>query len=85
MEAYALASHQRAANAIDEGRFDNEVVSFNGLDMDETVRRDTTMEKMATLEPNFKKAGRIHAGISSQTSDAASAMLLASEDAVKKI
>ncbi|EJW20452.1 acetyl-CoA acetyltransferases subfamily protein [alpha proteobacterium IMCC14465] len=83
MEAYALASHQRAANAIDEGRFDNEVVSFNGLDMDETVRRDTTMEKMATLEP-IQEGGRIHAGISSQTSDAASAMLLASEDAVKK-
>ena len=83
MEAYALASHQRAANAIDEGRFDNEVVSFNGLDMDETVRRDTTMEKMATLEP-IQEGGRIHAGISSQTSDAASAMLLASDDAVKK-
>ena len=83
MEEYALASHQRAAAAIDEGRFNNEVVPFNGLEMDETVRRDTTMEKMATLEP-LQEGGRIHAGISSQTSDASSAMLLASEDAVKK-
>ena len=83
MEEYALASHQRAAAAIDEGRFNNEVIPFNGLEMDETVRRDTTMEKMATLEP-LQEGGRIHAGISSQTSDASSAMLLASEDAVKK-
>lgn len=83
MEEYALASHQRAAAAIDAGKFDNEVVPFNGLEMDETVRRDTTMEKMATLEP-LQEGGKIHAGISSQTSDASSAMLLASEDAVKK-
>ena len=83
MEEYALASHQRAAAAIDEGRFNNEVVPFNGLEMDETVRRDSTMEKMATLEP-LQEGGRIHAGVSSQTSDASSAMLLASEDAVKK-
>ena len=83
MEEYALASHQRAAAAIDEGRFNHEVVPFNGLEMDETVRRDTTMEKMATLEP-LQEGGRIHAGVSSQTSDASSAMLLASEDAVKK-
>lgn len=83
MEEYALASHQRAAAAIDEGRFNNEVVPFNGLEMDETVRRDTNMEKMATLEP-LQEGGRIHAGVSSQTSDASSAMLLASEDAVKK-
>jgi len=83
MEEYALASHQRAAAAIDAGKFDNEVVPFNGLEMDETVRRDTTMEKMATLE-TLQEGGKIHAGISSQTSDASSAMLLASEDAVKK-
>lgn len=83
MEEYALASHQRAAAAIDAGKFDDEVVPFNGLEMDETVRRDTTMEKMASLEP-LQEGGKIHAGISSQTSDASSAMLLASEDAVKK-
>lgn len=83
MEAFALESHQRAANAIDEGRFDNEVIPFNGLEMDETVRRDTTMEKMASLD-TLEEGGRIHAGISSQTCDGASAMLLASEDAVKR-
>ncbi|MEC6998004.1 MAG: acetyl-CoA C-acetyltransferase [Pseudomonadota bacterium] len=83
MEEYALASHQRAAAAIDAGKVDNEVVAFNGLEMDETVRRDTTMEKMATLEP-LQEGGKIHAGISSQTSDGSSAVLLASEDAVKK-
>lgn len=83
MEEYALTSHRRAATAIDEGRFDNEIIPFHGLEQDETVRRDTSLEKMAALEP-LREGGRIHAGISSQTCDGASAMLLASENAVKR-
>ncbi len=83
MEQYALESHQRAAVAIDEGRFDNEIIAFEGLETDETVRRDTTLEKMATLDV-LPDCDHIHAGISSQTCDASSAVLIVSEDALKR-
>ena len=83
MEQYALESHQRAAIAIDEGRFDNEIIPFEGLETDETVRRDTTLEKMATLDV-LPDCDHIHAGISSQTCDASSAILIVSEDALKR-
>ena len=83
MEAYALESHQRGAKAIDEGRFKNEIIPFEGLETDETVRRDTTLEKMATLDV-LPDCQFIHAGISSQTCDASSAVLLVSEDALKR-
>ncbi len=83
MEAYALESHRRAAQAIDEGRFDREIVPLEGVTMDETVRRETTLEQMAGLQA-LTEGGLIHAGVSSQTCDAASAMLLASEEAVRR-
>jgi acetyl-CoA C-acetyltransferase len=83
MEAYALESHRRAAQAIDEGRFNREIVPLDGVTMDETVRRETTLEQMAALQP-LTEGGLIHAGVSSQTCDAASAMLLASEEAVQR-
>ncbi len=83
MEAYALESHRRAAQAIDEGRFNREIVPLDGVTMDETVRRETTLEQMAALQP-LTEGGLIHAGVSSQTCDAASAMLLASEEAVRR-
>ncbi|MGC6511473.1 MAG: acetyl-CoA C-acetyltransferase [Parvibaculales bacterium] len=83
MEAYALESHQRGAKAIDEGRFENEIIPFEGLETDETVRRDTTLEKMATLDV-LPDCQFIHAGVSSQTCDASSAVLLVSEDALKR-
>ncbi len=83
MEAYALESHRRAAQAIDEGRFDREIVPLDGVTMDETVRRETTLEQMASLQP-LTEGGLIHAGVSSQTCDAASAILLASENAVRR-
>lgn len=83
MEAFALESHQRAARAIDEGRFDREIVPFEGVSADETVRRETSLEKMATLEP-LQAGGRITAAVSSQTCDAAAALLICSEDAVKR-
>jgi acetyl-CoA C-acetyltransferase len=82
MEAFALASHQRARKAQQEGRFDREIVESFGLKADETVR-DTSLEQMAKLEP-LAPGGTITAGVSSQTGDAASAMLLASEKAVKR-
>jgi len=83
MEAYALESHRRAIRAIDEGRFEREIVPCEGLAMDETARRDTSPEKMATLEP-LRKGGRITAAVSSQTCDGASAMLVVSEAALKR-
>ncbi len=82
MEELALASHQRAARAIEEGRFDREVVPYGDFAMDESVRADTTLEKMASLR-TLVDGGRLTAAVSSQISDGASGMLLASEAAVK--
>ena len=82
MEAFSLESHERAKRARDEGRFDKEIVPINGLEQDETIR-DTSLEKMATLEP-LAEGGRITAAVSSQTCDGSSAMLIVSEDALKR-
>ncbi|MDJ0341850.1 acetyl-CoA C-acetyltransferase [Streptomyces sp. H10-C2] len=81
MEELALRSHQRALRAIDEGRFDRELVAYGAVTTDEGPRRDTSLEKMAGLEP-VVEGGRITAAVSSQVSDGASAMLIASERAV---
>ncbi|MEV6649690.1 acetyl-CoA C-acetyltransferase [Streptomyces sp. NPDC051219] len=81
MEAFALRSHRRALRAIDEGRFDRELVPYGEATVDEGPRRDTSLEKMAALKP-VVEGGRITAACSSQVSDGASAMLLASERAV---
>ncbi len=83
MERFALESHRRAIHAIDNGYFDREIVPMAELAMDETARRDTTLEKMATLQP-IAPNGRITAGVSSQTCDASSAMLIVSEQALKR-
>ena len=82
MEAFALESHTRALRAIEEGRFDREIVPMSELAMDETARH-TSMEKMAELQP-IVEGGTITAGVSSQTCDGASAMLIVSEDALKR-
>ncbi len=82
MEAFAFESHQRAIRATDEGRFANEIRSLEGLSVDEGPRRDTSLEKMATL-PTLIDGGRITAGVSSQLCDASSAVLVASESALK--
>ena len=83
MEAFAYESHQRAIRAIDEGRFDREVEPLAGVKHDEGPRRDTTIEKMQglrTLVPD----GRLTAGVASQISDGAAALLVASERAVER-
>ncbi|HSG62672.1 MAG TPA: acetyl-CoA C-acetyltransferase [Pseudomonadales bacterium] len=82
MEQFALTSHQRAAHAIAEGFFDREIIPVAGCVMDETVRQ-TSLEKMAELQP-LQEGGRITAGVSSQTCDAASAVLVVSEAALKR-
>ena len=82
MEQFALESHQRAAVAQDEGRFANEIAPLNGLDHDEGVRRDTSLERMAGLQ-TLTPGGRLTAAVASQISDASSAVLVASAQAVK--
>jgi acetyl-CoA C-acetyltransferase len=83
MEEYALESHKRALRAIDEGRFAREIAPLGDVRNDEGPRRDTTLEKMATLQP-LAPDGRITAAVSSQISDGAAAMLVASEQAVRQ-
>lgn len=83
MEAFALESHRRAIAAIDEGRFADEIAPIGNFSTDETPRRDTSLEKMASLKP-LVEGGRVTAGVSSQNSDASAALLIASERAVKE-
>ncbi|MBV8965442.1 MAG: acetyl-CoA C-acetyltransferase [Mycobacteriaceae bacterium] len=80
MEQYALASHERALSAIRAGHFDNEIVPVNGFSVDEGPR-ETSLDKMASL-PTLAEGGRLTAAVASQISDGASAVLLASEQAV---
>jgi acetyl-CoA C-acetyltransferase len=82
MEAFALASHDRARTAIAEGRFKDEVVAYGDVDTDQCPR-ETSMEKMAGLEP-LAPGGRITAAVASQICDASSAMLVASEAGVRE-
>jgi acetyl-CoA C-acetyltransferase len=82
MERFGYESHQRAIRASDEGRFANEIAPLGDVKQDEGPRRDTTLEKMAKLKP-LQDGGRLTAAVSSQISDGASALLLASERAVK--
>jgi len=83
MERFALESHRRAVRAIDEGRFAAEIVSCDGVSVDEGPRRDTSLEKMAALPP-LREGGRITAAVSSQISDAAAALLIASERGLRR-
>jgi acetyl-CoA C-acetyltransferase len=82
MEAFALESHRRAAQAQDEGRFDREIAPLEGVTFDEGVRRDTSLERMAKLR-TLVEDGRLTAAVSSQISDASAAILIASAEAVR--
>lgn len=82
LERYSLQSHRRALNAIHEGRFRREIVPLEAIEHDETPRQ-TTLEKMAELECLFGFA-KVTAGVSSQVCDASSAILLVSEEALKR-
>ncbi|MYH94807.1 MAG: acetyl-CoA C-acetyltransferase [Acidimicrobiaceae bacterium] len=83
MEAYALESHRRAIQAIDEGRFVAEIEPVAGVTTDEGPRRDTSLERMQSLPP-LTEGGRLTAAVSSQISDGAAALLVASERAVEQ-
>jgi acetyl-CoA acetyltransferase family protein len=90
LDAFSLQSHQRAARALDEGRFENEIVPVTGADgglftRDEGVRPDSSLEKLATLKPAFKADGKVTAGNSSQISDGAAALLIMSEEKASEL
>jgi acetyl-CoA C-acetyltransferase len=81
MEEFALASHQRAQAATENGWFATEIAPLEGLEADETIRPNTTLEGLAGLNP-VMEGGRVTAGVASQNCDGAAAMLVASEQAV---
>jgi acetyl-CoA acyltransferase len=93
LDAFSLESHRRAIAAIDEGRFENEVVPVEVVNphvgalvgVDETPRRDTSAEKLASLSPAFLPDGVVTAGNSSQICDGAAAVLLVSERAASRL
>jgi acetyl-CoA C-acetyltransferase len=82
MELFALTSHERARAAIRAGHFDNEILEVDGFRIDEGPR-DTSLEKMAGLK-TLVEGGRLTAAMASQISDGASAVLLASGQAVRE-
>jgi acetyl-CoA acyltransferase len=90
LDEWSLQSHLRAAQAQDNGWFDSEICAVDlpgGADpftRDEGIRRDTSIEKLASLKPAFQENGVVTAGSASQISDGAAAVLLASERAVKQ-
>jgi acetyl-CoA acyltransferase len=100
LDEYSLESHRRAIAAIDEGKFEREIVPVEVIGgvqpagaavavttfaVDETPRRDTSAEKLASLQPAFLPEGKVTAGNSSQICDGTAAVLIASEDAVSRL
>jgi 3-oxoadipyl-CoA thiolase len=80
-DAFALRSQQRWAAAAEAGRFDDELVSVEGVDRDEHPRPDTSTEKLAALKPAFRaNGGTVTAGNSSGINDGAAALVIASEE-----
>ncbi|MFB0564146.1 MAG: acetyl-CoA C-acyltransferase [Candidatus Aminicenantaceae bacterium] len=94
MDEFALSSHQKAAKAQDEGWFDEEIVSVEVpqrkgepviFSKDETIRRDTSLEKLAKLPAVFRKDGKITAGNACQMSDGAVALVVTSQEKAKEL
>ncbi len=93
LDVFSLESHRRAVAAIDEGRFENEVVPIELQNphtgvlfaVDETPRRDTSIHALAALEPAFLPDGKVTAGNSSQICDGAAAVLVTSERAASRL
>ena len=86
-DAFALRSHRNTDRAWNEGFYGEWVVPVPATDLerDESVRADTTLEKLASLKPSFKKDGTVTAGNSSPLNDGAGAALLASEEGTRRI
>lgn len=82
-ERFALESHRRALHAIDNGYFEKEITEFEGITTDEGPRRDTSAERLAGLKTLIPD-GVLTAGVASQISDGAAALLVVSEAAVER-
>jgi len=94
LDHLALESHRRAAQATEEGRFEGQIIpveitredgSKETVDRDEGIRWDTSLEKLAGLQPAFKADGVVTAGNSSQISDGAVAVLIMAEDKAEEL
>jgi acetyl-CoA acyltransferase len=93
LDAFSLESHRRATAAADEGRFEAEIVPIDLTNphtgvvfgVDETPRRDTSLEALAALKPAFLPEGKVTAGNSSQICDGAAAVLVVSERAADRL
>ena len=94
LDELSLESHRRAARATDEGRFEQQIIPvgvtgedgrLETLTRDEGIRWDTSLEKLAALQPAFKSDGVITAGNASQISDGAAAVLIMSEEKAKAL
>jgi acetyl-CoA acyltransferase len=87
IDEFSLASHQKAAAAIDSGAFAKQyaIIPGTGLEVDEGVRRETSMEKLGALKPAFKEDGVITAGNSSQISDGSGALLITTSEKAREL
>jgi acetyl-CoA acyltransferase len=93
LDQIGLDSHQRAARATEEGRFESQIIPVEittdtgreTMTIDEGIRFDTSLEKLASLAPAFKPDGVVTAGNSSQISDGAAAVLIMSEDRAEQL
>ena len=88
VDAFSLESHRKALAAIDQGYFKNEIVpiTVNGkvLSVDETPRRESSLQALAALKPAFRENGVVSAGSSSQITDGAAALLIGSAEAGRR-
>jgi acetyl-CoA acyltransferase len=89
-DAFALRSHQRAADARENGHFDAELLPVKNpdgvvVDSDECVREDTSLDKLSRLKPVFREGGTVTAGNASPMNDGAAALLLVSEEALNEL
>ena len=94
LDRFSVASHEKAARATEEGRFEAEIVpvtislddgSTEEFRTDEGIRFDASLERMAALKPAFKEDGVIHAGNSSQISDGAAAVLIVEAETANRL
>jgi len=83
-DSWAYRSHQRAAAAQDAGRFDDEIVPVGDVAADESVRRDTTLEKLSELAPVFDPEGTTTAGNAPGVNDGASCVVVTSEEFARR-
>jgi acetyl-CoA C-acetyltransferase len=83
-DGWALRSHERAAQAQDRGFFDDEMVAVGEMTADESVRRDTTLDKLASLKPVMDPEGTITAGNAPGVNDGASCVVVCSEELARR-